>query len=242
MGDDFARLERRIKALEANRGAILRWCEVVAADETAGSARVRIDDAEGIVSMPLRVLQRRTLKDQHQELPDLGEHVACLFAGQGFEQGVVLGAIYSDKDPCPGKEPQALYRKFEDGTELEYDRKSHRLTGTVKGWVDLTVEKDVDVKVLQKVTIDAKDDILIRSGKTITLQGATSIVLRTPSLIIQGITGVCNAVMTAAFNLIGGLTHQGDYGQEGSHTLSGDVKAGGSVTDSAGNTNHHSHP
>jgi phage baseplate assembly protein V len=148
---------------------------------------------------------------------------------------VVLGAIYSDKDPCPAHEPQVQYRKFEDGTELEYDRKSHRLTGTVKGWVDLTVEKDVKIKVLQKVTIDADDDVLIKSGKTITLEGAVSIVLRTPSLIIQGVTGACKAVMTAAFNLLGNLDQTGD------HTLSGDVTAGGTVTDAGGNTNHHNH-
>jgi phage baseplate assembly protein V len=235
MGDDFSRLERRIKSLEANRGAILRWGTVTAVDETAGSARVQIDDADGIVSMPLRVLQQRTLKDQHQELPDIGEHVACMFSGQGFEQGIVLGAVYSDKDPCPAHEPQVRYRRFEDGTELQYDRKTHRLTGTVKGWVDLTVEKDVTVKVLQKVTIDADDDVLIKSGKTITLEGGVSIILRTPSLIIQGITGVCNALMTAAFRLLGNLEQTGD------HTLSGNVAAGGTVTDSGGNTNHHSH-
>jgi phage baseplate assembly protein V len=235
MGDDFSALSRRIKSLEANRGAILRWGTVTAVDETAGSARVQIDDADGIVSMPLRVLQQRTLKDQHQELPDIGEHVACMFSGQGFEQGIVLGAVYSDKDPCPAHEPQVQYRKFEDGTELEYDRKTHRLTGTVKGWVDLTVEKDVTVKVLQKVTIAALDDVLIKSGKTITLEGGVSIILSTPSLIIQGIAGVCNALMTAAFRLMGNLEQTGD------HTLSGDVTAGGKVTDSGGNTNHHNH-
>lgn len=241
MGDDFATLERRIKALENNRGAILRWCSVVEVDEKAGTARVKIPDANGIVSMPLRVLQQRTLKDQHQEMPDLHEHVACLFAGQGFEQGIVLGAVYSSQDGSPGKPPHVWYRKFEDETELEYDRETHRLTGTVKGWVDMKVERDVTLMVEQKVILDAKDDVLIKSGKTITLEGAVSIVLRTPSLIIQGISGACNAIMTAAFNLIGKLTHQGDYDQTGSHSLSGDVHAGGSVIDGGGNTNHHSH-
>jgi phage baseplate assembly protein V len=241
MADEFAKFERRLKALEENKGAVLRWAEVTAADETAGSARVRIVDADNVVTMPLRVLQQRTLKDQHQELPDQGEHVACLFAGQGFEQGLVLGAVYSGKEPSPGKPPHVWYRKFADGTELEYDRETHRLTGTVKGWVDMKVEKDVTLQVDRKVTLDAKDDVLIKSGKTITLEGAASIVLRTPSLVIEGISGVCNAVMRAAFNLIGRLTHEGDYTQTGSHTLSGDVQAGGRVIDGSGNTNHHSH-
>jgi phage baseplate assembly protein V len=234
VADDFAKLERRLRALEENRGAVLRWGSVVAVDESAGSARVRIGDADDLVTMPLRVLQQRTLKDQHQELPDVGEHVVCLFAGQGFEQGVVLGAVYSDKDPCPAHEPQVWYRRFEDGTELQYDRASHRLTGTVKGWVEMTVDRDV--------TLDVTGDVTVKSGKTITLEGAVSIILRTPRLVIEGLVGgVCDAVMTAAYKLIGKLTHTGDYAQTGNHDLSGNVTAGGKVIDSGGNTNHHSH-
>ncbi|MCL2791070.1 MAG: phage baseplate assembly protein V [Desulfobulbus sp.] len=148
MADDFASLARRLKALEQNRGAVLRWGTVTEVDEKAGSARVKINDADSIVTMPLRVLQRRTLKDQEQSLPDIGEQVACLFSGQGFEQGLVLGAAYSDKDPSPGWPPHVWYRKFEDGTEMEYDRKEHKLTLNVNG------------------------DMIIRASGTITINGA----------------------------------------------------------------------
>lgn len=41
--------------------------------------------------------------------------------------------------------------------------------------------------------------------------------------------------------LTGSLRHQGDYEQQGSHRLSGDVEAAGKVTDTGGNTNHHEH-
>lgn len=146
MSDDFASLSRRLKALENNRGAVLRWGTVTEVDEGEGAARVKINDADGLVTMPLRVMQRRTFKDQHQELPDIGEQVACLFAGQGFEQGLVLGAIYSDKDPSPGRPPHVWYRGFEDGTELEYDRKEHKLTLNVNG--------DIDIKASGTITIN----------------------------------------------------------------------------------------
>ena len=155
MADEFSSLERRLKALETNRGAILRWGEVVMVDEKAGSARVKIADADNIVTMPLRVLQQRTLKDQHQELPDIGEHVVCLFAGQGFEQGVVLGAVYSTKDPCPGKDPHVQYRKFEDGTELEYDRKKHKLTALVRGEADVEADGRVYAKAGGEMTMES---------------------------------------------------------------------------------------
>ena len=155
MADEFSRLERRIRDLEANRGAVLRWGTVTGVDEREGSAKVQISDAENFVSMPLRVLQRRTLKDQHQELPDLGEQVACLFAGQGPEQGLVLGAVYSTKDPAPGKPPQVWYRRFQDGTELEYDRQAHSLSIAVNG--DISIRASGVIK-LNAAQISVQED------------------------------------------------------------------------------------
>jgi phage baseplate assembly protein V len=238
---DFAELDRRLRALENNKGAILRFGEIVAVDEVAGAARVRLPDANNMVSGPLRVLQDRALDDQHQEMPDQGSQVACLFSGQGFEQGVILGTVYSSAHPSPGRPAHVWYRKFKDGTELEYDRETHRLTGDVKGWVDMTVERDVDLKVQQKLTLDVTEDVLIKSAKTLTLEGAVAIVLRTPSLAIGGIAGVCEAIMNMALSMVGKLTHQGDYDQTGSHKLSGDVDAGGRVIDQGGNTPNHNH-
>ena len=229
---DLAQLERRIKDLESNRGASFRFGEVVAVDEKTGTARIKLPDGEGLVSMPLRVCQRRTLKDQAQELPDVGEHVACLFTGQGFEQGLILGAVFSEPDPSPGRPPHVDYRIYEDGTEIEYDREEHKLTANVKGSADVQADKDVN----------------LRSKTVLTLQGDNQINLATPTLMIGGLDGgSCDTTMTADIKHRGEYEHRGDYiqtgdhQQTGSHNLSGDVKAGGSVIDSGGNTNHHSH-
>lgn len=95
MAMNLAQMQRRIEALEAISSSVLRFGTIVGVDEKSGSARVQLGDADNMVSYPLRVLQSRTLKDQHQEMPDLGEHVACLFSGQGLEQGLMLGAVYT---------------------------------------------------------------------------------------------------------------------------------------------------
>ena len=230
--NDFAEFERRLKALENNRGATMRFGEVVEVDEKKGTARVKLDDADSLVSMPLRVSQRRTLKDQSQELPDVGEHVFCLFTGQGFEQGVIGGAVYSEPDPSPGKPPHVQYWKFEDGTEISYDRKTHHLEAKVKGTAN--IEADLDVSVKTKTVLN--------------LEGGQQINLATPRLSIGGLNGgSCQAIMEASFNHKGNYdqkgdyTQAGDYKQTGSHNLTGDVKADGQVIDSGGNTNHHSH-
>jgi phage baseplate assembly protein V len=166
---NLAQLERRIAALEANRGAVLRFGSVTQVDAQAGTARVLLDDADNLVSMPLRVLQHRTLKDKHQLMPDLGEQVVCLFSGQGFEQGVILGAAYSSKDPAPGRPAQNWYYKFEDGTWLEYDRKTHLLTASVRGDVALDADKNVTAKAGESLEAEAGKDISMKAGQSISL-------------------------------------------------------------------------
>lgn len=229
---DLAQLERRVKNLENNRGASFRFGEVTSVDEKTGTVRVRLPDGEGLVSMPLRVSQRRTLKDQSQELPDVGEQVICAFTGQGFEQGAVLGAVYSRPDASPGRPAHMFYIKFEDGTEIEYDRKSNHLEAKIKGTAN----------------IEADSDVSVRSKTKLTLRSDEQIALATPNLAIGGLDGgACETIITAEIRHIGEYEHKGDYvqagdhKQTGSHNLSGDVRAGGEVIDSGGNTNHHKH-
>lgn len=164
-GFDLVSLERRIAALEANRGASLRFGTVTGVDTADGSARVQLPDGDGMVSAPLRVLQRRSLRDKAQCLPDLGEPVACLFAGQGMEAGVVLGAHYSQQTPAPGQTATHDYAVYEDGTEIWYDRAAHKLIAKVKG--------DADIETDGRITATAKKEIRVESAVDITLNAPT---------------------------------------------------------------------
>ncbi|MFR1534265.1 MAG: phage baseplate assembly protein V [Bilophila wadsworthia] len=134
VGFDIAHLERRIAALEANRGASLRFGKVTGVE--GGYARVQLADGHGMVSMPLATLHRRVLRDQDITMPDQGEPVAVLFSGQGLEAGVVLGAVYSPAVPDPAQDAHIDYRRYEDGTELWYDRVRHRLIAKVEGDIE----------------------------------------------------------------------------------------------------------
>lgn len=165
---DFAALERRVRALEANRGASLRFGKVVGV--SGGAAKVQLADGQGIVSAPLPTLQRRVLKDQEIKLPDDGEPVACLFAGQGLEAGVVLGAVYSPATPDPGQEPQLEFSRFSDGTVIFYDRAAHKLYADVKGDADLQTTGTVTVKAQKAILAESETNITLRAP-TITLAG-----------------------------------------------------------------------
>ena len=85
-GFDYAQQERRIASLESNRGASLRFGTVTGVDTATGTARVQLPDGDGMVTMPLRVLGRRTLKDKAQALPDIGEPVAACSPGKGWNR------------------------------------------------------------------------------------------------------------------------------------------------------------
>ncbi|WP_165071077.1 phage baseplate assembly protein V [Desulfovibrio sp. ZJ200] len=169
---DYATLERRVAALEANRGASLRFGRVVGVE--GGSARVRLDDGQGMVSAPLPTLQRRVLKDQEIKLPDDNEPVAVLFSGQGLEAGVVLGACYSPSAPDPQQARQMDYCRFVDGTVIFYDRAAHKLYASVEG--------DAEIKTRGTITARAEKDILAES--------ATSITLRAPTITLAGLLRV----------------------------------------------------
>lgn len=107
------------------------------------TARGRVQFAEdNVVSPWMPVGQKKTLKDKDYWLPDVGEHVACIM-DENEESGVILCAIYSDADLPPISSPDLFYKQFSDGTIIQYDRASHKLTANVQGTVDLVATGDI---------------------------------------------------------------------------------------------------
>jgi phage baseplate assembly protein V len=101
---------------------------VVAVDEKTARVRVQMPDLDGLVSNWLPVVHHKTQKDKAYWLPDIGEYVVVAFDEEGeHSDGYVLGAIYNDKDAPPVASRDKFFVRFEDGTEIEYDRKTHTL-------------------------------------------------------------------------------------------------------------------
>lgn len=123
MSFDFAALERRVAALEAASPASLRFGRVTGVE--GGKCRVQLRDGQSVVSHKLSTIQPRVLKDQDIKMPDIDEPVACLFSGQGHEEGVVLGAYYNEREQDPKQPPTHDYKRYADGTVTYYDRVAH---------------------------------------------------------------------------------------------------------------------
>ena len=88
---------------------------------------MRFPDRDNMVSQPLPIVHRSTLKDKDTSPLAVGEHVAVMMDERG-EDGAILGAIYSEADTPPDGSDGKWTKAFEDGTVLQYDKAAHKLT------------------------------------------------------------------------------------------------------------------
>ncbi len=93
-------------------------------DPSLGRVRVIFDEFDQMLSYWLPVVVAKSQDDKAYWLPDLGEQVVCLM-DERDEDGVVIGAIYSQADNTPVQSAEKLHLGFKDGSAMEYDRSSH---------------------------------------------------------------------------------------------------------------------
>jgi len=120
---------------------------VVAVDEKTAKVRVQMPDLDNIVSNWLPVLHHKTHQDKAYWLPDLNEYVIVAFDEEGeYSDGYVLGAIYNESDKPPVASKDKYFIRFNDGTEIEYDRKAHNLRISVKGNITIEATGNIVIK------------------------------------------------------------------------------------------------
>jgi len=142
---------------------IIRVGLVSSIDAEKCTAKVVFHEKDDLVSHDMPVIQRQTLKNKDYQMPDIGEHVLCLCLPNGLEQGFIIGSLYSKADVPPVINKDKRHIKFEDGTTIEYDRKSHTLTVNMQsGTANITAPT---INVVGNVNIDGN---LTISGTTIT--------------------------------------------------------------------------
>lgn len=127
---------------------LIRVGRISSVDPGKATARV-VFEAQGVVSYDLPVLQRQTLRNKDYWLPDVGEHVVCIFLPTGNAEGFILGSIYSDEDQPPVTSQDKRMVQFEDGTTIEYDRASHTL--------NINAVESVNIVAPKGITISATD-------------------------------------------------------------------------------------
>ena len=129
------------------------------------------------------MLQRNTQNNKDYWLPDIGEKVKVWLAPQG-DDGLVLGAVYSDVDKPSSASRDKRRVDFFDGTFVEYDRKANAMAigGAIK-MLDITTQASVVI-----------------STQTATVKASTSMTLDTPDTIATG-----NLVVEKKLTYLGGI-------------------------------------
>lgn len=106
----------------------LKFGLISSTDPPSGRVRVSFDE-NGIVSQPLPILVSGTANKYFHSF-NVNEQVACLM-DENLENGVVLGAIYTNTE-TPGPVSDDVARvAFSDNTVIEYNRQSKVLVATV---------------------------------------------------------------------------------------------------------------
>lgn len=182
-----------------------------------GFARVQFEE-DDIVSPLWPVLSRTSLKDKESWVLNVNEHVVCL-CDERCEEGVILGCIANKVDTVEeGAGPGKFRKVFEDGTILEYDKNTSKLTADIKGSVKITATGDIEA--------DSDTNIKATAIVMATIE-APVIQLRGEVTVIGNITaaGMSVSAMTDVPGSTGKIVSTADIETTGEITAS-DVKAG----------------
>ena len=162
--------------------------EVVNTDPESCTARVKLPDRDDFITSDLMVLQPKTHKDKYYFMPDIGEMVLCLFLGNGSSVGFILGSAYNKHDLTAYLGRQGSnYLKFEDETEINYDKENSLMFLNVEGKTEAYIRDEVlfdcpDIVTISKdIRTDAENieintkNIKVNADKTDVNSGATDI-------------------------------------------------------------------
>lgn len=104
---------------------VLRIGKVSAVDGPSCSARVTFGEQENLVSQWLPILVMGSKETRGYWVPEIDTQVLCMFlpntSGQGFKEGFIIGAFYSNVDTPVESDPNVRSITFADGSYVRYN-------------------------------------------------------------------------------------------------------------------------
>lgn len=149
---------------------MLRFGNITEIDVSKCYARVKFLD-DGIVSAPLQIVVMGALSTKFFHIFDVNEQVACLM-DENSEEGVILGALFSDDINPVGGNKDVVKVVFPDDSTIEYNRSSHEYNIDIKGKINITAESEINIGA-PVVNVDA--EVINATATTINIEGATNI-------------------------------------------------------------------
>ncbi|OPJ63680.1 phage baseplate assembly protein V [Clostridium chromiireducens] len=116
---------------------LIRIGTVSSVNEINGTVRVIFEDKDNMVSDELPLLS------SEYNLPKIKDQVLCLFLPNGVEAGFCLGSFYSLVNPPPVKNKDLFYKKFDDGTWIQYNKTTKELNIGSAGAINIIGDVNV---------------------------------------------------------------------------------------------------
>lgn len=226
------RLLRRKRHFEKNKGITVenrcRFKFGVVVETKPGFAKVKFADLDNLETEFLPLIFPQSLQNRAIHTIDCGS-LAAVLMDENLEDGVVLGALYSQKNP-PDSVAETLHQiKLKDGGLLNYDTASGKLFIHTIGDLQIEADGNVSLTTNGNVSVKASGTANVESGGSLSLKAPT-ILLDAPNVQISGALSILGKGVAAKT-----ATIQGDFQINGSVSATGDILAGGR------NSNHHSH-
>lgn len=189
------------------------------------AARVRVRSGDWVSSwLPWGSLAAGQVR--HWRPPSVGEQAMILSPSGQPEQGMVMPGFYTDQhSQANDNRPNITAQSWPDGAREEYDHDVHEY----------------------KLSVPDGGRILLTIGDTTLELRADGVTLTTPKLKVDSpdstFTGevLIEQLLTYKKGMSGNGGGGSAAGIEGNITIKGNVHVTGSITDTEGNSNHHSH-
>lgn len=128
---------------------LIRVGTVSSVNPAAGTVRVAFAAQDDMVTYELPVITRGSKNNKDYWLPDVDEHVLCLFlpnvSGRGVCDGFVIGTFYSSVDAPVENSGDVHAVKYGDGTIIKHDRRTGKLTINATGDIDIIAGGNVTI-------------------------------------------------------------------------------------------------
>lgn len=201
------------------KGLQLMFGTVSQIDEQNVRVRVRLPTCDNLRTAWLPVLQRNTQNNKDYGLPDVGEQVSLLLDADG-DDGVVLGAVYSEVDRPAVANRDKRRVDFADGTVVEYDRKNHAMA--IGGEI-------------QTLTLTTQATVLIQT-QTARVIARDILTLDSPEAIATG-----NFTVQKRLTYQGGLSGRGGANIDGSVGIKGGIQTTEDIKTAHTSVDDHAH-
>ena len=208
---------------------MLRFGNITEIDVSKCYARVKFLD-DGIVSAPLQIVVMGALSTKFFHIFDINEQVACLM-DENSEDGVILGAVFSDDVTPNGGDKDVVRVLFPDDSSIEYNRNSHEYNIDIKGKINITADAEVN--------LDAQ--VINATATTVNIEGATNItgateitgnLIVTGNITASGIVTATTAISTPSLSGPGVSMSSGNItadGEVSADTVRGDSVISGTI-------------